>query len=140
MSKSGKPFRETCGPMKEFTRHAELDLWTPRAANFAVTFGIGLPQEQCGLPGMEQEMILEPERIIDDLFDCLDSFQKKDQKRLRALIPDATYRRNFVALAERLAPDGDKLKVVGLTVTRHGQARERQLKYTVRGRDPPNRH
>ena len=74
---------------------------------------------------MEHEIVLEPEKVIDDLFDCLDSFQRKDEERLKELIPDDTYRRNFVALAERLAPDGDRLKVVGLTVSRQG--RERQV-------------
>jgi len=135
--KSGKPFRETGKCLKEITQHAELYLSTPRAASFAVTLRIGLPQKQLGLRGMEPEIILEPERIIDDLFDCLDSFQKKDDERLKELIPDATYRRNFVALAEKLAPDGDKVKVVGLTVTRHGQERQvalvkRQVEERVR--------
>ena len=121
--KSGKPFRETAKAVKEITQHAELYLSTSRAASFAVTFRVGLPQKQLGLPAMEHEITMEPERIIDDLFDCLDSFQRKDD-RLKVLIPDAVYRRNFVALAERLAPDGDKVKVVGLTVTRHGQERQ----------------
>jgi hypothetical protein len=122
--KSNKPFRETGKAVKDISQHAELYLSIPRAASFAVTFRIGLPQKQLGLFASEHEIVLEPERIIDDLFDCLDSFQKKDDDRLKELIPDVTYRRNFVALAERLAPDGDRVKVVGFTVSRQGQTRQ----------------
>ena len=42
---------------------------------------------------------------------------------LKELIPDETYRRNFIGLAERLAPDGEQVKVVGLTLLRHGEER-----------------
>ena len=121
---SGRPFRETGKAIKEISQNAELYLSTPRAASFAVTLRIGLPQKQMGLPTIEQEIFGEPEKIIDDLFDCLDSFQKKDDVRLKELIPDGTYRRNFVALAERLGPDGDRVKVVGLTATRKGHDRQ----------------
>ena len=124
-SQAAEPRRPLTGrAIKGISQHAELYLSTPRAASFAVTFRIGLPQKQLGLPAMEHEIVLEPERIVDELFDCLDSFQRKDDDRLKQLIPDVTYRRNFVALAERLAPDGDKVKVVGFTVSRHGHERQ----------------
>jgi hypothetical protein len=121
--KSGRPFRETGKAIKEISKGAELYVSIPRPASFAVTLRIGLPQKQLGLPTIDQEILNDPETIIDDLFDCLDSFQQKDETRLKQLIPDETYRRNFVALAERFGPDGDKVKVVGLTSTRQGHER-----------------
>jgi hypothetical protein len=122
--KMGRPFRETGKAIKEITRNFELYLSVPRAASFAVTLRVGLPQKQLFLPNMEQELIGEPEKIIDDLLQCLETFGAKDEERLKELIPDATYRRNFIALAERLGPDGDQVKVVGLTVLRQGEERK----------------
>ncbi len=117
-----RPFRETGRALKEITRGVELYLSVPRAASFAVTFRIGLPEKQTALPGME-DIVSEPQRIIDDVLEGLESFKEKDEKRLKKIIPDETYRRNFVGLAERLAPDGVQVKVVGLTVLRDGTER-----------------
>jgi len=133
--KSGRPFREAGRAIKEIARNFDLYLSTPRAASFAVTLRVGRPQKQLNLPNMDQITLREPEKIIDDLMDCLDSFGRKDQARLQALIPDETYRRNFVALAERLAPDGNQVKVVGLTTTREGAER----KVALIQRRPPER-
>jgi hypothetical protein len=123
--KLGKPFREAGKAIKEITRNFELYLSAPRAASFAVTLKVGRPQKQLGLPGIErqQELLWHPDRIIDELLDCLQVFGSKDEEKLRELIPDDTYRHNFVALAEQLAPDGERVKVVGLTVLRRGEER-----------------
>jgi hypothetical protein len=121
--KMGRPFRETGKAIKEIARNFELYLSVPRASSFAVTLRVGLPQKQLFLPNIEQEVLWEPGKIIDDLLECLQTFGEKDQGRLRELIPDETYRRNFVALAERMAPDGDQVKVVGFTIVRRGQER-----------------
>ncbi len=119
--KMSRPFRETGRAISEISKNFEFYLSTPRAASFALTLRVGYPQKQLNLPHMEQEPLREPEKIIDDLLECVDAFQAGESKRLRSLIPDETYRRNFVALAERLAPDGDQVKVVGLTVMRGGR-------------------
>ena len=75
--------------------------------------------------------------MIDDLLACLESFGANDEDRLKELIPDATYRRNFIGLAERLAPDGEQVRVVGLTVLREGE--ERRVSLVKEPRDPPAR-
>jgi hypothetical protein len=117
-----KPFRETGKAIKEITQNFELYLSVPRAASFAVTLRVGLPQKQMNLP-IDQEILREPANIIDDLLECLETHDKKDEARLRELIPDDTYRRNFVALADQLGPDGEQIRVVGLTVSRQGEER-----------------
>jgi len=121
--KLGKPFRETGRAIKEITQNFELYLSVPRAASFAVTLKVGLPQKQMGLPTIEQELLRQPDKIIDDLLDCLQSYDKKDEARFQELIPDETYRRNFIALADQLAPDGEQVRVGGLTVARQGEER-----------------
>jgi hypothetical protein len=118
--KMGRPFRETGKAIKEITQNFELYLSVPRASSFAVTFRVGLPQKQLTFPSMEQEILAEPGKVIDDLLECLETFDAKNEDRLKKLIPDETYRRNFIGLAERLAPDGEQVRVVGLTVLRQG--------------------
>jgi hypothetical protein len=117
--KMGRPFRETGKAIKEISRNFEVYVSVPRAASFAVTLRVGLPRKQPYL-NMDLEVLTEPGKIIDNLLECLETFGEEDERRLRELIPEETYRRNFVALAKRLAPDGDQVKVVGLTARRHG--------------------
>jgi hypothetical protein len=69
------------------------------------------------LPGIEPEAMYDPGKVIDNLLDCLSAFNQNPET-LQELIPDTTYRRNFVALAEKLAPDGDRIRLVGLTAQR----------------------
>ena len=69
-------------------------------------------------------MIHDPERVIDTVLDCLQSLNNNDEKPLEQLIPDTTYRQNSIQLAKKLAPDGDRVKVVGFTVVRHGSERK----------------
>ena len=111
--KLGRPFREAGPAGKEITRNFELYISVPRAGSFAMTLRLGLPQKQLVLPIIERDILQRPGEIIDTLLECLESFDN-DQKGLEDLIPDPTYRRNFVALARKLAPDGDRVKVVGL--------------------------
>ncbi len=131
--KLGKPFRETGRAIREITQNFELYLSVPRAASFAVTLKVGLPQKQMGLPTIEQELLRQPDKIIDNLLDCLQTYDKKDEAKLQDLIPDETYRRNFVALADQLAPDGERVRVVGLTVARQGE--ERRVTFVKRQRE-----
>ncbi len=119
----GRPFRETGKAIKKITTNFELYLSTPRAGSFAVTFRVGMPQKQPLLRSIEPEPHTEPAEVIDDVIDCLESFNANDEDRLKELIPDETYRRNFLGLAKRLALDGEQVRVVGLTVLRQGEER-----------------
>lgn len=116
--KLNRPFRETGRAIKEVSDNFELYLSVPRAASFAVTLKVGMPQKQLNLPTLEEEVVHQPDAIIDELLDCLEAFDREDETQLEELIPDAAYRRNFVALVDQLAPDGEQIKVVGLTVKR----------------------
>jgi hypothetical protein len=144
--KLDKPFRETGRAVKEITNNFELYLSVPRAASFAVTLRVGLRHKQMSLPGIDhdKQVLREPEKIIDEMLECLESFAQGDETRLTQLIPDKIYRRNFKALAERLAPDGDRVKTVGLTTIRQGQPREVTLRRgpseSRNGRKPDENH
>jgi hypothetical protein len=126
------PFRERGRPRKEITDRLKIYMSAPRAASFAVTLKVGLPQKQLTLPGFDRDLIDHPDTVIDDLLLGVRAFEQGDQRELEQMIPDEAYRRNFVALIDRLAPDGEDIKLVGLTVVRGGEER----RISLRQREP----
>ena len=42
---------------------------------------------------------------------------------IRERIPDPAYRRNFLGLAKKIAPDGERISLVGYTTVTEGEAR-----------------
>jgi len=49
------------------------------------------------------------------VIDCFTFFSQAQEDRLRERIPQESYYNNFIALAKRIAPDGECVSVVGLT-------------------------
>ena len=90
----------------------------PRAASFAVSFRVG-HSTQLRLDGIRSL----GEETIDDLFECLELFNKGDQDQLKQRIPQEEYFNNFVALARNIGPDGEDVYMVGFTATRRGVQR-----------------
>jgi len=87
----------------------------PRGGSFAVTLRVGLPDHQLYFEGMEDVTPPTAADTIRDILECFQAFNVGDNEQLARLIPDPAYRRNFFALARQLAPDGDRVKMVGLT-------------------------
>lgn len=121
----GRPFHEA-GPfpkaiLKDFTFYLSV----PRAASFAVTMRLG-SSKQMILEGMS-----DAEHVIDEVIESLHLFEDQRRDELQKRIPDKGYYRNFVALSGQLAPDGERISQVGLTVVRRGQRRSVGLKRPV---------
>ena len=115
---ANRPFREWVRRDKALARDVGVYLSVPRAASFAVSFRIGYsPQMQ--LPGMEDPA----ETVIAELFDCFHVLGEGGSREIDNRIPDLAYRRNFFALARRIAPDGTEVKAVGFTATLSGKER-----------------
>ncbi len=108
--KSGHPFREAGRRPKDLADNLALYVSVPRAASFAVSIRIG--SAQLNLPGMNF-----PREIIADLFDCLEFLDAGSMRKLEERIPDEPYLRNFIGLAEKIAPDGENIKRIGFTAT-----------------------
>ena len=106
----GRKFREAGRRPKELADNLELYVSVPRAASFAVSLRIGSAQLE--LPGMSF-----PREVIADLFDCFELLNAGDLQELEQRIPEETYLRNFVGLAEKIAPDGERVRRVGFTAT-----------------------
>jgi len=129
----GREFREAGRRKKDLAANIELYMSVPRAASFAVTLRLG-QSEQLRLPG--QDLGAE---ALSDLLDGLSKVNDGDLVGLTDSIPDEPYRLNFIALAEKLAPDGKAVRTVGFTsmvndeervvalVTSKQELRERKL-------------
>lgn len=60
-------------------------------------------------------MFISPEQAISDLMIGVKYINESNMEALEELISDDTYRQNFVANAKRIAPDGDRITLVGLS-------------------------
>jgi hypothetical protein len=130
--KRGQPYREKGLPKDKETRDLEVFMSVPRAASFAVTLRLGAP-EQMTLPGSQLDVFVSG--VIDELLNCLKFFDESNVSALHERIPDPPYYRNFMALAKAFAPDGEHVKIVGLTSTRD-TAIQRVLLKTPRPKAP----
>ncbi len=120
----GMPYREGGSPQSRLKDVFEVFVSVPRAASFAVTLKVGKPREQMEFWPDDQRSA-----VIDEVLDLLDVVQESDGIELARRIPDPPYLRNFAALAQRLAPDGEYVRLVGLTSHRPGQP-ERRVELT----------
>jgi hypothetical protein len=85
-----------------------------RAASFAATIRLGMPSVSKKLfPEIEYE-----KNVIDEIIENLDLINNKKESVLKRKINDDAYYRNFVGLSGELAPDGDNIKLVGLSAQR----------------------
>lgn len=107
----GREFREAGRRKQKLVDELELYLSVPRAASFAVTFKLG-KSNQLTLPGLDL-----PRQVIEELLDCIDLLNAGNVPELRRRIPDDSYYRNFVGLAQKIAPDGEVIRSVGFTAT-----------------------
>lgn len=111
----GMPFRETPVAGKKGEKEFEVYLSTARAASYAVTLRLGHAKIQKKFAFANQ---VRPVEVIDDVLESLDVFNAGNVKELHGRIPDTAYYNNFTALAKKLAPDGNKVQIVGFTTLR----------------------
>ena len=70
----------------------------------------------------------EASAVIDEVLDLLQVVQEKDRDELARRIPEQPYLVNFNALARKIAPDGERVSMVGLTA--HHPGRIRRVAFT----------
>jgi hypothetical protein len=122
--KQKRPYRDRGRRDKSLTESLQLYISVPRAASFAVTFKVGASQ-QLSLPGLSPG-----EGVIDELLDCLELYTRGEEEQLHERITEEAYYRNFVSLAQNIAPDGRNVDVVGFTTVRGGTPKNVQLTHT----------
>lgn len=105
------------GGLRKTTREAfPLLVSEPRAASFGVTLRVGRPTGQLHLP-------IEIQVVVDEFLDLMEMVNDADIKALAGRIPEPPYLRNFLGLAKKIAPDGERVQQVGFTVERGERTR-----------------
>lgn len=121
--KLGKPFRGKGNIPQNIKESFQAYISVPRAQSFAFTIRLGGNPEQLKIPGFESSV-----EIIDDVIDNISLVNQANFESLKEKIKDKTYFKNFVGLSKELAPDGDEINLVGLTITRNGK--EKKVQFT----------
>jgi hypothetical protein len=134
--KLGREFRERGSTRQSIQDSYSLFLSAPRPGSFAITLILGRQME---LPGFEFDISGE---VVDEIIECFNLLNNGREEELKNKIPNETYFQNFVGLAKRIAPDGEKVKMVGLTKVRNGEEvrvaftrRQEQIVSSTRSKD-----
>ena len=128
--KKGKPFRERGRSGRDIEENYELFLSTPRAASFSVTLKLGSPVGQQSFPEVR-----DVPGVLDEFMDLLALANESRIAEIRERIPEPAYFRNFMGIARKMAPDGDRIRQVGFTTVRDGV--ERRIGVTRLGGEFP---
>jgi hypothetical protein len=108
----------------------EVYISEPRSASFAISFKLGRTRQQRLLPTIEYEGA----KVINELMECLELVNKQDERSLKERIPDDDYFADFMASAYEMTPDGEKIKIVGLTTTQDGCDKKVALTHPIKKR------
>lgn len=125
--KLGSPFSDAGRPSKDMNVLFNPFISVPRAASFAFTLKFGEHSAQTKIPGGERAT-----DVVTDLVQNLNYVNEGAVDKLKGRIADPGYFRNFWALSKELAPDGEKVKLVGLTIIRDGKEQRTALTRTRR--------
>ena len=119
--KFGQAFREGGRPGKGIRENYQPLVSVPRAGSFAVTLKFG-NQIQPTLPGM-----FDTAAIMDEFIELLSLVNRLRIDDIADSISDPAYLRNFLGLAKKLAPDGERVRQVGFSAIRGGAERSVEL-------------
>jgi hypothetical protein len=108
----GKEFRARGAAAQTIQEGYSLYVAVPRPSSMAVTLRLGRQME---LPGFDLSG-----QVLDQILECFDLLNSGQDEELRHKIPQETYYQNFIGLAKRIAPDGERVNLVGLTRFKDG--------------------
>jgi hypothetical protein len=122
-----KPYRERGDIDRTSAENLNVYMSAPRGGSFSVTLRLG----------RQSNLFESTDAIIDDIVENLGYFNVGELEKIKEKIVDEAYARNFIGLAKRLAPDGEKISSVGISTIRDGKPRNVQL-LVSKGRSKPN--
>lgn len=115
-------YRDRGDPAHNVGEPLQLFVSVPRPGSFAVSLKVASENQQAELPFAESSLVLE------HLVDRLALYDAGNFAALRNAVPEQEYFDNFVRLAGDLAPDGERVRLVGLTIWRNGKEKALELK------------
>ena len=126
-----RPFRHRGPPAAAIRNYLSPHVSLPKAASYSVSIRLG--HGQLVLP----ELLDLPElpEVIHDFLTIVENVNDSDEDQLEEIIPDATYRRNALALAKQIAPDGTSIRQVGFAAS--GVEGPRMVGFTRIRKDVP---
>jgi len=117
----GKPYRDAGKRSKTLQEEVAVYVSVPRAASFAVTFKLGYDVQ---LPLFEGDTTFA-DKVINEVLTFFEMLNRREDDSIKERISDPAYLTNFVALARKVAPDGDRITGIGFTApAREGPPRE----------------
>ena len=90
----------------------------PQTASFSVSLRLGSPLGTGFSSGK-----LETAKIVNEIQDLMDAISRSNMAGLQELIPSPEYLRDFLIQAKKIAPDGRRVREVGITSTGGGTCR-----------------
>ena len=114
---SGEPYRRRGRPSATARSFVPL-VSIPRAGSFAVTI------EVAHLPQGQQALFVSSEQVVDEVVVGAELVKEQRFDQLLLRIGERGYFDSFVSSAQILVPDGDRVKIVGLT------SAKRQVSFT----------
>ncbi len=114
-----KPFEEKIASKNPYRFYSGL----AEAASYAVTLRLATSFHQPELPGVGMDV----ESRLGEFVELMATLNDATNESVEERIPDDAYRRNFLALAKRMAPDGDRIKKVDFATKLAGEPRTAAL-------------
>ena len=105
----------------------------PQVGSFAVSLRIGRVNQQTAFPGF-----LGFGEVLSEFMDLMDMVSRSEMSEIEDRIPDPAYQRNFLGLAKKLAPDGDRISGVGFTSLSNGDVRSVSVNVPARALPTPS--
>jgi hypothetical protein len=85
-------------------------LHTPRAGSFAITIKLGRTEDQT------MPLFIDASRVIEEIITGLELISTENEARLREHIQQDAYYQQFLSMTRnRIAPDGEKIRLIQLT-------------------------
>jgi hypothetical protein len=113
---AGNPFRKKGKTKKDISIATQPYVSGLRAGSVTFTCHFGRPTGEYEISGDFNIM----EKVIEDVAKNISLINTGNMKQFRNNIPNADYRMNFLTLTKELAPDGDNVKLFGITTMSEG--------------------
>jgi hypothetical protein len=118
---SNVPYRSSGGPSKTVRKSYKLYLNDFIPGSFGVSFSIGERSEQLSLFPEDDKEKIGIEDAVNEVLTCFDLLQKNEIDDLKERFADVDYFENFISVSRQMAPDGNEIKGIGLTLKSKGK-------------------